>query len=306
MSQPARDHAAPVSESVAYGLLLIAPLFFSSNILVGRALAEITPPWTLTFLRWSLALVVVLPFAAPGLWAARRYIIGEWRWILLLGGFAQGVCGAFVYIALATTTATNGGLIYSAAPLMIIAIAAAIGMERVAPRALIGALIGLVGVLTIILKGDPGRLLRLDFTAGDLWILFSTTGWAIYSVLLRLRPLRLRPVENFAVTIMGGLLVVLPGFLWELATGARFDPSPAALSGLATLALISSVAAFVSYITGQAVVGAGKAGLFMYLMPVYGTVLAVLLLGERLAAYHYVGIVLIILGIGLASKRRAS
>ena len=286
---------------LAYALLLIAPLMMSSNVVIGRAAAEVMPPVGLAFWRWSLALVLMLPVAGAGLWQYRRTLRRQWALLLLLGALGMGVCGAFVYIGLKTTTATNAGLIYAASPALILLIAALFQGEAVRPRQIAGIVIAIAGVAAILARGDPAALLALRFTIGDLWVLCATIAWAVYSVLIKRQSLAMPTFVLFAAIAAAGVLCLAPFYVAETLAGQPVVWTPEALMSVAGVAVFASVLAYSGYQKGVTLIGPSRAGPFMYLMPAYAAVLAMLFLGERLALYQMVGFALILGGVTLAS-----
>jgi drug/metabolite transporter (DMT)-like permease len=307
---PAEDPGipSPVREAwerrAAFALLFIAPAFFATNMLTARAMAGHVPPVALAFGRWSATLAILLVFVGPTLWRERQVLRAEWRHFLVLGALGMGVCGVFVYIGADTTTATNIGLIYATSPIMITAIAWRFLGEELTTAKLIGIALSLVGVTAIICRGDPGVLLRLDFTAGDIWIVFSTLGWAVYSILLKHWPSRLHLMARFAAITLGGVVVLLPFQIMEGLTAGWPSLDRRTLGAVLLLAVVASFGAYQAYAYIQRHLGAGPTSLLMYLIPVYNGLLAYLLLGESLHAYHLAGAALVLSGIFLATRRR--
>lgn len=287
----------------AFALLFIAPAFFATNMLTARAMADHVPPVALAFGRWGLTLVILLAFVGPALWRGRRAFRAEWRRFLVLGALGMGVCGVFVYIGADTTTATNIGLIYATSPIMITAIASRFLGEDMSTAKVIGIALSLIGVTAIICRGDFGVLLRLDFTAGDIWIVFATLGWAVYSILLQRWPSRLRLMTRFAAITLGGVVVLLPFQIIEGLTTGWPVLDGRTLGAVLLLAVVASFGAYQAYAYIQRHLGAGSTSLLMYLVPVYNGLLAYLLLDEALSGYHLVGAVLVLSGIFLATRR---
>ncbi len=291
---------------LAYFLLYLAPALFCSNMLVARSTAEFIPPVALAFGRWGLAFLILLPFVGRALWRERRAVCREWADLLALGGLGMGVCGAFVYIAADTTTATNIGLIYGASPVAIVLLARAFWGERLGPRQGLGVLLSLGGVLAIISRGDAAVFANLAFTRGDIWITAAAFGWAVYSVLLRHRPSSLTPMTRFAAITLAGLAVLLPFTLWEgVAQGWPSWDGPTLLA-VVFLALVPGLGAYLAYGRIQRTLGAGQTALLMYLIPLYNGIFAYLLLGEALENHTLLGAALILPGIYLATGRRGT
>ena len=287
----------------AYALLFVAPAMFATNMLTARAMADHVPPAALAFGRWSLTLLILLAFVGPALWRERRAVMTEWRRFLILGALGMGVCGVFVYIGADTTTATNIGLIYATSPIMITAIAWRFLGEGMNAGKVIGIAFSLIGVTAIVCRGDFGVLLQLDFTAGDIWIVFATSGWAVYSILLQLWPSRLRLMARFAAITLGGVVVLLPFQILEGLTTGWPVLDGRTLGAVLLLAVVASFGAYQAYAYIQRHLGAGPTSLLMYLIPVYNGLLAYLLLGEALSGYHLAGAVLVLSGIFLATRR---
>lgn len=284
-------------------LLVLTPVFMCSNMLMARASADLFPPVALAFWRWTIAFAILSIFIGPRLWRARHHIIAEWKDLLVLGGLGMGVCGAFVYIGADNTSATNIGLIYSASPLMIIILSRLFYGERLSLRQNMGVLLGLLGVVTIIARGRYQNLLALEFSVGDMWIVAATTGWAIYSILMRHRPSAMDMGTRFGAVILFGMLSLLPFTIWEgMAVEAPVLTLKTA-GAVLFLALVAGLAAYGSYAKLQRLVGASTAGLVLYMVPLYNTALAWLLLGETFQTYHMIGAVLVLPGLWLATRR---
>ncbi len=288
---------------LAYALMFIAPAMFAGNILVARATSADMPPVALAFWRWAGALLLLLPFTARALLCGRVALAREWRDLMVLGALGMGVCGAFVYIGAATTTATNIGLIYAIAPVVIIVLARILYGETMTGRQVLGVALALAGVVAIVARGDIAVLLGLAFTSGDLWIVAAASGWALYAVLLRHRPSGLAPTPRLAAIMASGLIVLAPFTLAE----AWLDRPPAlawsTLGWVAFLALVPGLGAYQAYGRIQETLGANRTGLMLYLTPVYNAGLAYLMLGETLRLYHLLGAALVLPGIYLATWR---
>lgn len=291
---------------LALVLLFVAPVLFCSNMLVARATHDLIPPVALAFWRWAVTLLLLLPFTAAALWRERVRIRREWLDLLLLGLLGMGICGAFVYIGADTTTATNIGLIYAASPILIVVIAHFCYGEPLGALQSLGVALSLAGVIVIVCHGDLAILLNLSFVVGDLWVTISMIAWAVYSILLRHRPTVLRPMARFAAIVAGGVLVLLPFHAGEMLLGdvPAFDRTM--IVSVLVLAVAASFGAYQVYGLIQRVLGAGRAGLLMYLIPVYNGILAFVLLGEELKSFHLLGAALVLPGIFLATRRAAN
>ncbi|MXN66983.1 EamA family transporter [Stappia sp. GBMRC 2046] len=282
------------------------PLFFSSNLIIGRAAVNAVEPWTLAFLRWTLAFLMLLPFATRGIKQHSRLFRQHWDMIAIMGFLGMWICGAGVYFALRYTSATNGTLIYTSSPVLILLLEWIFRGRRIVPREIIGIVLAIAGVVTIVVKGSLSVLLGLDLNAGDIVFAFAALSWAVYSVLLK-RPefMGVPTLSLFAVLAFAGAVTLLPFTIWEIAETRRFPVSLPAWSSIAGIALISSVLAFSCFQYGVKVLGPATTGVFMYLLPPYGVMMAVLFLGEELHFYHLTGFVLIMAGLVLATAPKA-
>ncbi|MGF1630049.1 MAG: DMT family transporter [Kiloniellaceae bacterium] len=290
---------------IALGLLFIAPALFCSNMLTARATHDLFPPVALAFWRWTATFALLLPFTAATLWRCRAAVATEWRDVLVLGALGMGVCGAFVYIGADTTSATNIGLIYSASPILIVVLARVFYSEPLSPLQGAGILLSLVGVIAIVCRGELEVLTSLSFSPGDLWIVAAMSAWAVYAILLRHRPSALPMMVRFAAIVAGGVLILLPFTVMEGLGGERPHWDGRSFLTVGFLAVFASFGAYQVYALIQRSLGAGPTSLLMYLVPVYNSLLAYLLLGESLHGYHLIGAALVLPGIFLATRKTA-
>lgn len=288
----------------AFLMLALANLLWSGNWVVGRALRDSFDPPTLNFLRWAIAVVVLAPFALPrlrGKGALLRRHAGILAALALLG---VTLFQTLVYLGLSTTTTVNAVLLNASIPLFTMACSWAIERERVSARQLAGMLVSLGGILVILSRGDPASLLGLRLHAGDLWILLAMPVWGLYSVLLKRRPAELGGLEFlFVIAVAGTLALLPPAAVAALASPPRWPGTGAALAVL-YVGLGASVLAYICWNRGVAVVGANAASFTVHLLPAFGTLLAILILGEQFRAYHAAGIATILAGVVLATWRR--
>ncbi|TKT79409.1 DMT family transporter [Aquamicrobium sp. LC103] len=286
---------------VAFLVMLMAPLFFSTNLVFGRGVTGDVAPFTLAFIRWAAVALVLLPFMMKQKDELFLVLRKNGFLIALLGFLGMWICGGVVYLGLGMTTATNGTLIYTTSPVIIILMEALRG-RPIAAREAIGALIAFLGVAVILLKGDLSALLKFDFNLGDLLILGGAFAWAAYSILYRSPSLqRLSNLALFGIVAAAGAILLLPMALHEWATGAQMPVTQRAWMGIAGIVAFSSLLAFSFFQYGIRILGASISGIFMYLLPAYGVMLAVLLLGESLEGHHMAGIALVMGGIVLAT-----
>ena len=295
---------ARVKTASPWLLLTLTPLFWAGNWILGRGLAPEIPPMAMTFFRWLFALMILAPFAVPRVRRDWPILRRHWKTMLVLGAIGVGTHNALAYLGLNYTTATNGVILNSFIPIMIIAMSWVFFRERLSALQLAGVATSLAGVLTILSGGSLTALASFELNIGDVLVILSMAMWSIYTILLRWRPKGLDMLSFLFVLAVVGDLCVLPLWLGEMALGHSIVWTPAALAALASVGLFSSVLAYIFWNRGVEEVGASVAGLFVHLMPVYGVILAWLFLGERLAGFHLVGIALILAGIALTSRGR--
>ncbi|PWW04123.1 drug/metabolite transporter (DMT)-like permease [Hoeflea marina] len=294
----------PLSRLLPWLVMLVTPLFFSSNLIFGRYAISEVAPFTLAFLRWGLSALVLLPVVISAGPRARAYVTGETSHWLLMGLLGMVVCGAGVYVALQYTTATNGTLIYTTAPLMILAIERLFYGRATSWRELVGIVLGFSGVAIIVMRGDPSALAGNAFNLGDLMFVGAALAWAVYSVLLRgPRTAGLPVLALFGLAAISGTLLLAPFAAWEYLTGARMPVTWSAWSGIAGIVVFASLLAFSGFQYGVARLGASTAGVFMYLLPPFGVGMAVLVLGEPFERHHAIGIATVLGGLVLATFR---
>jgi len=281
-------------------LLASAVLFWAGNSIAGRAMAGAVSPLALSFLRWSGALVLVTPFAWRGLKADAPELLRRWKMVVALALTGVTSFGVLLYFGLHTTTALNSILLQAAiAPLVMLFAWIAFG-ERTRRAEIAGVALSLLGVLAVIAKGRPWDLLHLGLNPGDGLILVGVVLYAIYSLLLRRRP-DVAPLSLLWATFAVSALVLAPAYVADLAFGHPPPFSLKAAAGVAYVAVFPSFLAYLFYNRGIDMIGAGRASQFLHLQPVFGALLAVLLLGETFHLYHAAGFLLIAAGIGLSA-----
>jgi drug/metabolite transporter (DMT)-like permease len=296
---------APHSRASPWLLLTLAPFFWACNWIVGRGLHDDVPPLAMTFYRWLFALIILTPFALPR-------VVREWplirrglRALVPLGIVGIAAHNVLAYVGLNYTTATNGVILNSFIPVMIVALSFLCLRERLSRLQVAGIAVSLTGVLTILSHGSLAALLAFRVNAGDLLVMVSMLLWSLYTIGLRWRPAGLSLLAFLYSIVVVGMLAVLPLYLAESALGRAVTWSAGNVAAIAGVSLFSSVLAYIFWNRGVEQVGASVAGLFIHLMPVFGVLLAALFLGEQLHAFHVGGIALILGGIWLTTRKAA-
>ncbi|WP_156953315.1 DMT family transporter [Afifella pfennigii] len=286
-----------------YLLLTLAPLFWAGNAVVGRAVVEAFPPVLLAQFRWIGAALLILPFA----WRYIRAdlpVIRRHFWpltLLTLSGIT--VFNTLLYTALAYTTALNVVLLQAAIPLAIALIVFFLYRERLTGGQLAGILVSLFGVATIVSGGDWRVLAELELNPGDAIMLFAVFVYGLYSSLLKRRP-ALHWLSFLGVTVTWGAILLLPATAFSLARGAEVTISAGTLLAGIYVILFPSVLSYICFNRGVDLVGPNRAGPFFHLVPLFGALMSVVLLGEPFTLAHAVGATCILGGVFVASRRR--
>jgi len=294
------------SRGHAFLLLALASLFWAGNWVLGRALRDAFEPVALNLWRWTVAALALAPFALPRLrphWAAARR---SWGPLLLLSFLGVALFQSLVYAGLRTTTAVNAVLLNSSIPAFMLLCSWVIERERGTRRQLAGMLISLAGILVILSRGDPASFARLEFHSGDALILLAMLMWGVYSVLLKRRPAELDGIAFLFLLSLIGVVLLLPAAALEAWVAPPRWPGPEGLAAVLYVGLAASVAAFICWNRGVAIVGANAAGFTVHLLPVFGTLLAIAFLGESFRPFHALGIATILAGVIVATRKPSS
>jgi len=288
----------------AYIFLILATLFWSGNFIVGKAASifEI-PPFTLNFYRWTFAWLILAPFTLKEIILKKNYIIKNFKLILILGITSITIFNSIVYYSLNFTQVISGVLMISTIPVMIIFFSWIFKIEKTNIYQILGVFLSLMGVAVIVTKADLNILINLNFNKGDLWMVIAMFSWAMYSALLRKKNFKLSQLSLLEVIISAGLILLLPAYLIEIFLGKSLDVNLPFLLTLTYVVLFPGLASFIFWIKGIAIIGSNRSGIFLHLMPVFSTVLAMLIFKEKFMNFHLLGAVFIISGIFLASKK---
>lgn len=285
----------------AYLLVCLTYLMWSFSIVLGRYIAEAIPPITLSALRWGVASLILIPFAWSHLkrdWSAIRAHLPILCLLGLIGTTGYAIPS---YWGLHYTLAINGLLIQCTMPLAIGLMSYLLVGDRLSLAQIAGIIISFLGVLVILTRGDPGVLHSISFNRGDLWFLVAVLVFALYGPLLRKRP-TMHPISFLAVTAIAGTLIVLPLCIWELAVTRMPAFNLPATAVVLYAAIFPSLLAYLCYNRGVQLLGPNPVAALYPLVIVFGSVQAMLLLGEWPEWFHFVGTVLIVGGVLLATR----
>jgi drug/metabolite transporter (DMT)-like permease len=282
-------------------VLILPPLFWAGNFVVGRAARGEVPPMMLAFARHLVALVFLLPFG----WATmRRDMKRHWehRWQIVRVSLAGMVAfNLLVYLGLHSTTASNAQLMNSTIPVLIALLGAVLHKQRLTITQIFGLLLSCAGVLTIILDGDFARLLVLRLSHGDLMVLGAMVCFALFSVWLRAFPADMDRLGLLGAQLTVAVVVLFPLLVWEYIGGARATWNFAAVAAMLYVGIAASLLANLLYMFGIARVGPARAGMFIHLVPLYGASMSIALLGESLEIYHAIGMAAIMIGLACSN-----
>ena len=288
-----------------YLLLSLTSLFWAGNIVLARHVAGHVPPLTLSCLRWIGTFLILLPFAWPHLkrdWPVMR---AHLPMLVFLSSIGFAYNNAISYWAMQYTEALNALLIQSAGPLFVALWSLALFGVRLTGAQLAGITISLVGVLTIILRGDFSALAGISFNKGDLMFASSLVSFGLYSALMPRRPVT-HALSLISFTTCCGAMMLLPFAIWEFSTGVTFKFDLISMTALAYVVIFPSTLAYTFFNRGLALIGPNRAAPFFHLVPVFGSAMAILLLGEQLRLFHLVGYVLVLAGVVIASRRASA
>ncbi|MGY8667310.1 DMT family transporter [Bradyrhizobium sp. UFLA05-109] len=300
--------AAPGQHWIAnqpYLLLSITAMCWAGNAVVGRLAAGHIPPVTLSFLRWFFAFLLVLPFAWAHLvkdWPAIR---GKLGLMIVLSITGIGAFNTLQYWALEHTQALNTLLLQSAAPLIVALWSLIILGVRLTTAQAFGVLLSLCGVLTILLHGDFTTLSNIEFNKGDLIFMVALVIFALYSVLTLKRP-AIHGLSFLAFTFGCGAACLVPLEIWELSERPLMKLDLPNVLTLVYVAVFPSTLAYLCFNRGVALIGANRAAPFFHVVPVFGSIMAMIFLGELPQAFHFIGFALVLSGVFVASRKQAS
>jgi drug/metabolite transporter (DMT)-like permease len=288
----------------AYLMLVCATLFWAGNFNVGKiAFIENIPPFSLAFFRWLLVWIILLPFTFKEILKIKREIFKNLPLLFLLGFTSVAVFSSFTYNALNYTQIINASLFNTAIPAMIILVCFLLKIEKTNIFQLSGLLISILGILVIITRLDINILLSLDFNRGDLFMLGGVIAWGIYSAFLRKRTFEVSLLALIQIFCSLGLLILFPTFLYELIQGKTLAVNEDFFYILLYVAIFPSIGSYYCWAGAVSIIGANRAGIFLSLIPLFSAIFAIIFFNEKFLFFHFIGSILIIIGLFLSNKK---
>ena len=292
-----------MKDTKAYIMLVCATLFWAGNFMIGK-FASLTniPPMSLVFFRWSLVWFILLPFTFKEILEYKNVIFNNLPLLFFLALSSVGLFYSFTYLALVHTQVINASLFNTAIPGMIILLCFIFKIEKTNKFQIFGLILSVFGILSIITKLDLSILLSLNFNKGDLVMIGGVITWGLYSSFLKKKKFNLPLLTLVHVLCTFGLIFVLPQFIYELSQDQiiKFDINFAYI--LIFLALFPSSGSYYCWAGAVSIIGANRAGIFLSLIPLFSTIMAIVIFNEKFQFFHLIGAILIILGLFLSNK----
>ena len=291
----------------AYIFLILCTLFWAGNFIVGKVatLFDI-PPFTLNFYRWLIAFLILFPFTYKELYQNLNEIRDNIIPLSIMGFTSITIFNSVVYYSLNYTQVLNGVLMISTIPVLIIFFSSISTSEKVKLPQILGLVISFIGVLIIITKFEFNKLLNLNLNKGDMWILVAMISWAIYSVMIKEKKINLEPFILLQTLILIGLVFLVPFYIYEILTFQYLAINIPVMLTVGYVVLFAGIGAYIFWIGAIKIIGPSRSGIFLHLMPVFSSLMAIFILGEKLANFHIYGASLILIGIIISSKFKSS
>ncbi len=289
---------------LAYAGLTLTIFFWAINTIIAKAVVMEIKPMALSFYRWFLALIFILPFAISHLKKDMALIKQHLGFLFLLSIPSVTAYNSILYLGAQYTSATNISLVVATMPVMTILFSWIMNGEKPFVLQTMGIMISIIGVMIIISKGSWQVLSTFSFNPGDLLIVLSIASWSFYSVLLRKKHIDISPISFLTMLIFFGVLCILPFYLWEFSIFKGFELKSTTIIIFLYLGIFPSILAYLCWNFGVKTAGASIASVFMYLLPVFTSIIAYLFLNEFLFLYHFAGGVFIFFGLIMSSFKK--
>ena len=287
----------------AYIMLVCATLFWAGNFMVGKfAFLTNIPPMSLVFYRWSLVWLILLPFTFKEIIKSKEIILNNLPLLLFLALTSVGLFNSFTYLALVHTQVINASLFNTAIPAIIILLCFIFKIEKTNKFQIFGLILASLGILSIITKLDLALLISLDFNKGDLIMIGGVVSWGLYSAFLKRKKFDLPLLTLVHVLCSLGLIFIFPQFMYEFVQGQKIELNTNLFYILIFLALFPSIGSYYCWAGAVSIIGANRAGIFLSLIPLFSTIMAIFFYNEQFQFFHLIGAILIILGLFLSNK----
>tara|TARA_B100000900_G_scaffold405533_1_gene415268 strand:+ start:3215 stop:4108 length:894 start_codon:yes stop_codon:yes gene_type:complete len=287
----------------AYVMLVCATLFWACNFMIGKfAFLTNIPPMSLVFFRWSLVWLILLPFTYREIIKFKNTILKNLPLLFFLSLTSVGLFNSFTYLALVHTQVINASLFNTAIPAIIILLCFIFKIEKTNKFQIFGLILAVFGILSIITKLNLDILLSLNFNKGDLIMIGGVVTWGLYSAFLKRKKFILPLLTLVHVLCSFGLIFILPQFLFEFSQGQFIKLDLNLIYILTFLALFPSIGSYYCWAGAVSIIGANRAGIFLSLIPLFSTIMAIFFFNEQFKFFHLIGAVLIILGLFLSNK----
>jgi drug/metabolite transporter (DMT)-like permease len=288
----------------AYIMLTLCSLFWSGNFIVGKfATLYQVPPLTLNFFRWLIVWIIIIPFTFKNILKNFKTIKKNFYSIFIMSITSISVFNSVVYYFLNYTQVLNGALMISTIPVLIIFISFVFKTEKINFNQVFGVILSIAGVITIVTRLDFFRLINLDLNKGDFGLLIAMLSWAVYSIMLRTYKMPLKSLTFISVIVSIGLIFLLPQFLFEYKNHQVIQLNLPVILITSYVVIFAGLGAYIFWNKGVSIIGPNKAGIFLHLMPVFSSFMAIFILNEKIMSFHIVGAVIIVAGIFLSSKK---
>ncbi len=284
-------------------MLVCATLFWAGNFMVGKfAFLTNIPPMSLVFFRWLLVWFILLPFTYKEILKYKDVILDNLSLLFFLALTSVGLFNSFTYLALVHTQVINASLFNTAIPAIIILLCFIFKIEKTNKFQIFGLILAVLGILAIITKLNLNILLSLNFNKGDLIMIGGVISWGLYSAFLKKKKFNLPLLTLVHILCTFGLIFILPQFLYELSQGQLINFNKNLGYTLIFLALFPSIGSYYCWAGAVSIIGANRAGIFLSLIPLFSTIMAITLLREQFQFFHFIGAILIIIGLFLSNK----
>ena len=287
----------------AYIMLVCATLFWAGNFMIGKfAFFSNIPPMSLVFFRWSLVWIILLPFTFREILKFKSVIIKNLPLLFFLALTSVGLFNSFTYLALVHTQVINASLFNTAIPAIIIFLCFLFKIEKTNKFQILGLIISVLGILSIITKLNLNILLSLNFNKGDLIMIGGVITWGLYSSFLKKKNFTLPLLTLVHVLCTFGLIFIIPQFVFEYSQGLIIEFDLSLFYILIFLALFPSIGSYYCWAGAVSIIGPNRSGIFLSLIPLFSTIMAITFFNETFQFFHSIGAILIILGLFLSNK----